>query len=38
MTRSFYEAIGFEPPEELPTYWGKDNPCLLLVKPLTAER
>jgi ribosomal protein S18 acetylase RimI-like enzyme len=34
MTRRFYEAIGFEPIEEFPTLWGKDNPCLLLVKPL----
>jgi GNAT superfamily N-acetyltransferase len=37
MTCRFYEAIGFEPLEELPTLWGKDNPCLLLVKPLRPE-
>jgi hypothetical protein len=34
MTRCFYAAIGFEPLEELSMFWGKDNLCLLLVKPL----
>jgi GNAT superfamily N-acetyltransferase len=37
ITRRFYEAIGFEPIDEFPTLWGKDNPCLLLVKPLKSE-
>ena len=33
-TRLFYEAIGFEPIEVLPTLWGPDNPCLLMLKRL----
>ena len=27
-TRSFYISIGFEPLEELNTFWDEDNPCL----------
>lgn len=34
-TRRFYQAIGFEPLAEFPTLWGRDNPCLLLIKPLS---
>ena len=33
-TRRFYEAVGFVPIEELPTPWGVDNRCLLMVKAL----
>ncbi|HTU30085.1 MAG TPA: GNAT family N-acetyltransferase [Solirubrobacteraceae bacterium] len=33
-TRRFYRACGFLPVEELHELWGKDNPCLLMVKPL----
>lgn len=35
-TRSFYLALGFRPLEEFKTLWGKDNPCLFMVKPLPA--
>lgn len=35
-TRRFYEALGFLPIEELPVLWGADNPCLLMLCPLTA--
>jgi ribosomal protein S18 acetylase RimI-like enzyme len=34
-TRAFYESIGFLPLEERTDIWGADNPCLILVKPLT---
>ncbi|WP_158814473.1 N-acetyltransferase [Methylocapsa sp. S129] len=34
-TRRFYEAIGFLPIEEFPTLWGADNPCLLMLRPLS---
>ena len=34
-TRSFYEAVGFFPIEVFPTLWNADNPCLLMIKPLT---
>lgn len=37
-TRLFYEAVGFVPLEELPNLWGPENPCLMLVKPITAAR
>ncbi len=33
-TRGFYLAQGFVPLEVLPDYWDKDNPCLILIKPL----
>ena len=33
-TRNFYQAIGFEPLEILPTLWSSENPCLLMVKAL----
>lgn len=33
-TRAFYRAVGFRPLAELPTLWGKDNPCLVMVKRL----
>jgi GNAT superfamily N-acetyltransferase len=31
-TRAFYEGAGFQPLEELPTLWGLENPCLIMVK------
>ena len=33
-TRKFYEAVGFVPLEEFMTLWGKENPCLFMVKEL----
>jgi ribosomal protein S18 acetylase RimI-like enzyme len=33
-TRAFYLAVGFRPLEELTALWGKDNPCLVMVKRL----
>lgn len=33
-TRNFYLRIGFRPLEELTQLWGRDNPCLLMVKYL----
>ena len=33
-TRSFYKACGFIPFEELPTLWGANLPCLMLIRPL----
>jgi ribosomal protein S18 acetylase RimI-like enzyme len=33
-TRAFYSALGFIPLEETKTFWGEDNPCLIMVKPL----
>ncbi|MEM1064786.1 MAG: GNAT family N-acetyltransferase [Pseudomonadota bacterium] len=32
--RAFYAAMDFEPFEELPTLWGPDLPCLLLLRQL----
>lgn len=31
-TREFYLAVGFRPLECLPEIWGKDNPCLIMIK------
>jgi GNAT superfamily N-acetyltransferase len=33
-TRQFYTACGFKPFEEFPDLWGKENPCLYLLKPI----
>jgi len=33
-TRLFYQAAGFRALEEMPELWGKDNPCLIMVKKL----
>jgi len=33
-TREFYSACGFSPVEEFKELWGKENPCLFMVKPL----
>ncbi|MBN1919670.1 MAG: GNAT family N-acetyltransferase [Anaerolineae bacterium] len=35
-TRAFYEAQGFRPLEILPTLWGAENPCLVMIKFLGA--
>jgi GNAT superfamily N-acetyltransferase len=34
-TRAFYLAMGFRPLEEFKELWGKENPCLQMVKSLT---
>lgn len=34
ITRRFYEKIGFVPLEILPTFWGPNNPCLMMIKQL----
>lgn len=33
-TRRFYKAMGFVEFEELPELWGKENPCLVMIKPI----
>jgi GNAT superfamily N-acetyltransferase len=33
-TRSFYQAMGFRPLEELKEIWDANNPCLVMVKRL----
>ena len=33
-TRLFYKSCGFEPFEEFPDLWGKENPCLMMIKPI----
>lgn len=33
-TRRFYAAMGFRPLQEFRTLWGKENPCLQMVKRL----
>ena len=33
-TREFYKACGFVPIEEFKELWGKENPCLFLIKTL----
>lgn len=33
-TRSFYEAMGFRPLEEIKQMWDENNPCLIMVKRL----
>lgn len=34
-TRAFYRRLGFLPLNVLPQVWGEDNPCLLMVRPLS---
>ena len=34
MTRRFYSSLGFRPLEETQAFWGKANPCLIMVKRL----
>lgn len=31
-TRKFYLSVGFRPLECLPELWGKENPCLIIIK------
>ena len=33
-TRRFYDAMGFVPIEVFPTLWGRENPCLMMLKAL----
>ncbi|WP_055668682.1 GNAT family N-acetyltransferase [Desnuesiella massiliensis] len=33
-TREFYNKTGFYPLEEIKEIWGKENPCLIMVKNL----
>lgn len=33
-TRRFYEAMGFVPIEVFPTLWGRENPCLMMLRAL----
>ena len=33
-TREFYKSAGFYPLEEIREIWGKDNPCLIMVKAI----
>lgn len=33
-TRDFYSKVGFYPLEEIKEIWGKENPCLIIVKSL----
>ncbi|MFL0250302.1 GNAT family N-acetyltransferase [Clostridium neuense] len=33
-TRKFYKKVGFYPLEEIKEIWGKENPCLIMVKNL----
>lgn len=34
-TRRFYESVGFEPLITLTEMWDENDPCLIMVKPLT---
>jgi len=34
LTRLFYRKVGFLPLDVLPEFWGRNNPCLVMVKPL----
>jgi ribosomal protein S18 acetylase RimI-like enzyme len=36
LTRKFYQAMGFEPVEELTGLWPEGNPCLIMMKVLSA--
>jgi ribosomal protein S18 acetylase RimI-like enzyme len=35
-TRAFYAALGFIPLEETTAMWGENQPCLIMVKPLSS--
>lgn len=37
-TRLFYKSMGFKEVEVLANLWGKDNPCLLLIKNVRATK
>lgn len=34
-TRKFYLSVGFKPLECLPELWGKENPCLIMIKHIS---
>lgn len=34
-TRAFYEAAGFRPLEEFTAIWGPENPCLIMIMPVS---
>ena len=34
LTRRFYEKIGFLPVEVFASLWGRQNPCILMIKLL----
>ena len=34
ITRLFYRKMGFIPIDVIPSIWGTDNPCLLMIKKL----
>jgi GNAT superfamily N-acetyltransferase len=36
-TRLFYQRMGFLPLQIFPLLWGKDNPCLLMIKEITGN-
>jgi ribosomal protein S18 acetylase RimI-like enzyme len=36
-TRQFYRSVGFLELEEFPQLWGSENPCLLMVKAISAK-
>lgn len=33
-TREFYSRVGFYPLEEITEIWGKENPCLIMVRAI----
>ncbi len=33
-TRAFYKAMGFRPLECLPSLWGEENPCLIMIRTI----
>jgi ribosomal protein S18 acetylase RimI-like enzyme len=35
-TRLFYKSVGFVELEEFKTLWGEENPCLMMIKPLSS--
>ena len=37
-TRMFYQSVGFKPLEVLPTLWGEENPCLLMIMYLSNKQ
>jgi GNAT superfamily N-acetyltransferase len=34
-TRAFYEGVGFEALEETDALWGPENPCLIMIRPVS---
>lgn len=37
-TREFYRKVGFYPLEEIKEIWGKENPCLIMVKEVGGKK